>query len=599
MKRLTMTLLTALLLLTGSGRAAAATFDYESDPVHQHLYQRFLQLYNLPSKMSEFYETCDSLLHYYREKDLKMQYYKMQLNVCLFDTEYGNLSRAMKRTNQMLEEMEDEGYDAYSQVYTALGTIYESRGNLRMARHYYEEAVNNLLPEDKGTKMGTYSRIAAMLMLREPVEAELWNEKYYEESLTFDPYHQVYLFIKAMISFAVNDEFEFNRNYQNYQNFHSQHKGIDNYGMETIETAHLAMQKNYDEALARLTPSSPRDISLMALFDMRTLIYKKMERYDLALTTEKQRSEYADSLNSDILFDNLNEINAAAGVSSARVKAAQEREKMLTIVLVLAVIIIAILGLGLMYFRRNRTQLKEKNDQLRSALSMAEEGQKMKTEFVRSVSHEIRTPLNAINGFNDVLNTPGIDLTPEEREDLLNRIAVNIKAITDIVDDMLRVADKESNDFYPKTGTIYCNQFFSGILYEHRDRVSSHIELNYTTKVINRFQLETNTEGLRKILDQVIHNAIKFTKEGHILMHCEQSADGKRVLVSIEDTGCGIPKDQQDQVFEGFYKGDVFEQGIGLGLTVSKKIARKLGGDLVLDTEYTQGARFVLSLPID
>jgi len=519
--------------------------------------------------------------------------------MCLYDTEHGHPSRAMERTKKMLQEMESEGYDAYSQVYTALGTIYESRGNTRMAKYYYEEAVNNLSPNDKGTKMGTFSRIASMLMLRDPVEAERWNEKYLQESLTFPPYHQVYLFIKAMISFAVADHYDFEQNYQEYHRYHNSQPMIDKYGMATLETAHLAMQKKYNEALARLTPTSPSDIPELSMIDMRMLIYKMMRRYDLALKTEIHRSEYTDSLNGDMLFDNLNEINAAAGVSSARTKAAQTRERMYTIVLTMAALIILIMMLWLLYFRRNRIRLKEKNDQLRAALSMAEEGDKMKMEFVRSVSHEIRTPLNAINGFNDVLNTPGIELSTEERKDLLNRIAVNIKAITDIVDEMLRVADKESNEFYPKSGHIYCNQFFSGILYEHRDQVSSHIELNYTTKVINRFQIETNVEGVRNILEQIIHNAIKFTKEGHIHLHCEQSSDGKRILVSIEDTGCGIPKEEQEKIFEGFYKGDIFEQGIGLGLTVSKKIARKLGGDLILDTEYTHGARFVLSLPVE
>ena len=68
--------------------------------------------------------------------------------------------------------------------------------------------------------------------------------------------------------------------------------------------------------------------------------------------------------------------------------------------------------------------------------------------------------------------------------------------------------------------------------------------------------------------------------------------------VSISDTGKGISKEKQDKIFEGFYKEDSFQQGIGLGLTVSKKIAHKLGGDLTLDTSYTGGARFVLSLPL-
>jgi signal transduction histidine kinase len=213
------------------------------------------------------------------------------------------------------------------------------------------------------------------------------------------------------------------------------------------------------------------------------------------------------------------------------------------------------------------------------------------------MSHEIRTPLNAINGFNDILNTPGIEISAEERADLLARIAENIKAITNIVDEMLQMADKESNEFYDKTDRIYCNNFFSNLLYSHREHVSSSIELEYVPRVINRFQIETNEEGLRKVMEELIQNAIKFTSKGYIRVSCQLSDDNYQLLVSIEDSGRGIPKEEQEKIFEGFYKTNAFEQGIGLGLTVSKKIAQKLGGDLTLDTKYIGGARFVLSLP--
>ncbi|MBR1932569.1 MAG: HAMP domain-containing histidine kinase [Prevotella sp.] len=595
-KRFTPIALLVLLCLT-SPKSVRAAVDFDNDPVHKQLYHRFLELYSSTGRDAEFYRASDSLAQWYRDNDLLLQYYKMQLNICLYDTESGRPSQAMERANRMLHEMEAEHFDAYSQVYTALGTIYESRGNLRMARYYYEESINSLDANDQGTKMSTYSRLAFMLMLRDPVEAEVWNEKYRQESLTFPPYHQVYLAVKAMIAFAVGNQIDFENTYQEYHSYHEQHQ-LDNYGKDMLETARLAFQHHYDEALSQLAKSGEEaDLNTLSVYDMRVIIYKMMGRLDLAMKTLEQRAECVDSLNSDMIFDNLNQINAATGLSSTKAKAAQQREQMLIVVLLLATVIIILLAWVIWHIRRSRLRLKERNEQLRSALAMAEEGEKMKTEFVRSVSHEIRTPLNAINGFNNILNTPGTELSPDERQDLLKRIADNVKAITNIVDDMLRVADKESNEFYPKSGKIYCNQFFSGILYEHRDRISSAIELNYTTKVINRFQIETNIEGLRKIMDQLIQNAIKFTKEGFIHMHCEQ--DGNQVLVSVEDSGCGIDKDQQDKIFEGFYKGDTFEQGMGLGLTVSKKIARKLGGDLVLDTQYTGGARFVLHLPVE
>ena len=337
----------------------------------------------------------------------------------------------------------------------------------------------------------------------------------------------------------------------------------------------------------------------MLSIDMKIIIYKMMGRMDQAFNTSQQRMECIDSLFSDMLYNNLNKANSSTDMALTKSLAAQKQRNMLFAILVMAIIIIVMLVFVVMYFRRSKQNLHEKNEQLTSALAMAEEGEKMKTEFVRSVSHEIRTPLNAINGFNELLNTPGLDLPEEERADLLHRIEKNVQDITKIVDDMLRIADKESNEFYPKSDRIYCNQFLQGIIYGYRNKCNAHVELQYTTKVINRFQVLTNTEGLRKVLEQVIENAIKFTKEGFIRLHCERSEDGNKLIISVSDSGCGVPKEQQEHIFDGFYKVDSFEQGIGLGLAVSKKIATKLGGDLIIDSKYIGGARFVLTIPIE
>ena len=575
----------------------AEEYNIDTDSIHKKLYANFLDLYSSHGRDQEFYQATDTLARYYRSHGLTGKYYKMQLNICLYDTEHQHSDRALSRSQRMLKEMEEEGFDAYSQVYTALGTVYESRGNFSVARHYYEKAIENLPPDDPGSKMGLYSRLAYLLMFQQPVEAKRWNERYLKESLTFPPYHQVYLFIDGMISFALGDEHQFRQTYDAYQQYHASQKGLDNYGQETLEMVRLAFDAKYDEALQLLNHPSSNDLSLVACYDARIRIQQMMKRPDLALETAQQRAECIDSLNSDMYFANLNELNAAAGVSQAKAMASRTSDLAVTTGMVLALIIIAMLVALVINFRKGREEQRKKNEQLRSALAMAEEGEKMKTEFVRQVSHEIRTPLNAIRGFNELLNTPGIDVSDEERADMLQRISINIDAITNIVDEMLALADKGSNELYERNSRIYCNKFFSELLYSHRSKVSSAIELQYLPKVINRFQIETNEEGLRKVAEELIKNAIKFTKEGYIRITTRLNDDHSLLLVSVEDSGRGIPKEQQDKIFDGFYKVDTFEQGIGLGLAVSKKIAQKLGGDLTLDTSYIGGARFVLSLP--
>ena len=508
---------------------------------------------------------------------------------------------ALKQASELQEQMEEQDETNYAPLYPYLGAAYESRGNYRMARYYYEKAYDSLEGDQPVLRMDIYARMARLLMLRNPVEARHWNDKLFELCRNRSAeYQQVAYFVSGMICFAVGNSYDFEHAYMDYQEHRKQHNTLDNYGEELMEMVQLAFEGKYEEAMQMLSQASTiAGADQVALTDMRIQLCNMQKRPDLALEWAKHRSEQVDSLNADMQHSNMNQINAAAGLGQAQARAAKAHERLLRWVLALTLIICAIMGGSMWYVRNKRSQLKERNKQLLDALAMAEEGQKMKTEFVRSVSHEIRTPLNAISGFNDLLNTPGLELPDEERADLVGRIKDNVKAITKIVDDMLQMADKESNEFNTESGHIYCNQFLGNILYAHRSKVSANIELSYTTDVINRFQITTSKDGLRKILEQLIENAIKFTQRGTINVHCKQSEDQKTVLISVTDTGKGIAPENQEKVFEGFYKENSFEQGIGLGLALSKKIAQKMGGDLVLDTEYTNGCKFILSLPIE
>lgn len=574
--------------------------EEENDSAYNELYARFISLYNSssPNTAEQFYQAAEELSTYYRKHDNPMSYYKTQLNICFYDTNKGRSLEALKRANTIVKEMEEEGFDAYSQVYQTLGSIFESRGNYRMARHFYDKSLSTIITDDEIEKINIYLRIASLSVFRDPIEAEYWIKKSNDGLQHSSYYKQVSLFIEGMINFVVGNKYDFKKSYDEYLSFHNKNKTFDNYGMTTLSIADMAFNGQYEEALDKLHKNRNNELTTLDYYEMQILIYKMMKDYEKACQVEQQKVNYTDSLNSDMFFMNMNELNAQIGLAQTQNKANKDREVMLYIILVLAILAIGMLALYTIHNRRRKEELKEKNEQLRSALQMAEESEKMKTEFVRSVSHEIRTPLNAINGFNDILNTPGLPLSEEERADLLSRIQENVKAITDIVDEMLRMADKESNDLYSKRKKIFCNQFLSSIIYQYRDKVSPSIELKYTTQLINRFQIETNEDGVRKILDQVITNAIKFTKSGFIELHAELIENDQQIAISVTDTGKGVSKEMQDKVFDGFSKEDSFEQGIGLGLTVSKKTAVKLGGDLTLDKTYTDGARFVLTLPV-
>lgn len=575
-------------LVSITARAEALT-----DSAFQSVYSRYFKVYSDKTHRDEFYTLSLCLQRHYLEVGNKKSYYMIKMNEVLYETEDDHPYHAIKLSYDMMKEMEADGYNGYSNVYAALGTVFQSRGNYVMAERYFNDALESLEDGDELSAIGIKARLAFLLMLRNPTEAARWNEMYATQSLKWPHYHQAYLFLRAVIEFAQGNCPAFGRTLTEYRRYHDSHGELDDYGQHTLNAIEQAYIGNYDEALA-LADSAAGDLDRIALFDLRMHIHEMRGDFASALREADARSRKIDTLNTDMMFDNMNSINAEAGLASARQKEADTRELFYKITLAMAVIIIMLMAFLAFYFLRSRRELSRKNEQLASALSMTEEADKMKTEFVRSVSHEIRTPLNAISGFNQVLNAPGVELSAEERQGMLERVRESVDAITVIVDEMLQMAEQESTMFYPKRDTVMCNQFLSQILQSYQRKVPASVELRYTTKVLNRFSIVTSAEGVRRIVDHLLANAVKFTSKGHIELSCEQ--DGNKLIISVADTGTGISEEKRGKIFEQFFKADSFRQGIGLGLAVSKKIAKKIGGDLTFDDTYTGGSRFVLML---
>lgn len=595
LKSAILSLLTALILLWP---AATVAQEEVNDNDYNEMHQRLIYLYNATDYTDDYHQLAEQMADYYRGIGDLREYYKTELNVCLYDADHDRSVEAMKRANDMLENIKEDNFSGFCYVYYAMAYVYESRGCYRMAVYYYRQSLEMINPDDHILEADIFLRLANLLMFREPIEAEHWIKRYRKVAHLYPQYEQVYLFLEASIRFSMNDIGGFKSAYMKYMDYRNQDPNMSMLGEEALKIANLSFEGRYGEALAMLSSMPSNDMSSLYFYDMRIIVCQMMKRYDLALEASKQRAEAIDSINADMIFANITQLNAQIQQAVSESEVSRGYTRMLIIALILAVIII---GLVVYWGYRNRhirKVLNTKNEQLHSALAMAEEGEKMKTEFVRSVSHEIRTPLNAINGFNELLNTPGIDLEEEERQDLLERIRVNVQTITDIVDEMLRVADKESNEFSLKADKIYCNQFLQRILDSYREKVSSSIELKYSSRLLNRFQIQTNQGGLEKIVRQLLDNAVKFTKRGSIELSCSTLNNETMLLIAVTDTGKGVSEEKRGKIFDGFYKEDSFEQGIGLGLTVSKKVAQKLGGDLVLDEEYNDGARFLLKLPV-
>jgi signal transduction histidine kinase len=263
-----------------------------------------------------------------------------------------------------------------------------------------------------------------------------------------------------------------------------------------------------------------------------------------------------------------------------------------------------LIGLTSLYFfvylmgrRRLIKKIWKRNAELRVALEKADAANQMKASFIRSMSHEIRTPLNAINGFTNILCTDDGLLSEDEKSDIKERITSSSETITIIINELLELAAGESvtidlNELSPVNINSVCRQVTA--LTEERNE--NGLEISFTSELDDYFTIRSNEDTVLQIMKKILSNALKFTEEGSIKVHVAQH--DQRIDISVTDTGTGIPEDKQGIIFDNFVKLDEFKNGVGLGLSISRRLARLLGGDIVIDNTYKKGSRFILQLPV-
>ena len=295
----------------------------------------------------------------------------------------------------------------------------------------------------------------------------------------------------------------------------------------------------------------------------------------------------------------LDELNTLFQVDE--LKKEQQRTKLRYILVAASSILLALLLL-LYYGWRSAIRQKKANEQLRIANERAKSSSKMKSEFIRNISHEIRTPLNIVSGFTQVLTAPDMDLPDDEKKDIQQRVTESTDRITRLVDRMLELSDASSEAVIERNDVINAQALMQQAVEHSRITLFTRPD-NPTSAVVfeNPYNEEAASVTLRtnklytvRTIAHLLENAVKFTHEGSITLRTEVTDQVVRYIV--EDTGIGIPADQVEHIYDEFVKLDAFSDGTGIGLTVARSIARKMGGDLWLDTDYSQGTRFVLEL---
>lgn len=251
--------------------------------------------------------------------------------------------------------------------------------------------------------------------------------------------------------------------------------------------------------------------------------------------------------------------------------------------------------------RRAMRRLAEKNEQLKVANARANETSKMKSDFIKQISHEIRTPLNILSGFTQVLTSGGIELDDNARQNINSQIYQNTNRITELVNKMLELSDAGSQVVIERLDDTTAMEIVAQAAADSGISVATHLSFHIMPDAdAETATLRTNLQQAVRALELLLDNARKFTQQGSVTLRVSTDSQNgfRHVLFIVEDTGIGIPANEAEHIFEEFFQLNSYTDGTGIGLTVARSIARRLGGDIRLDTSYTAGARFIMKLPL-
>ena len=250
--------------------------------------------------------------------------------------------------------------------------------------------------------------------------------------------------------------------------------------------------------------------------------------------------------------------------------------------------------------KQYNAELKSTVEQLKIAKEKAEESDRLKQSFLQNISHEIRTPMNGILGFADLLKSDNI--SKETRMSYLEIINKSGEQLMQIIEDVLDIAKIEAGQVDINKNIVNINQLLMDIYNFHLPQINNN---GLAFELVNpygnsHFFLNIDAVKLRQILDNLINNAKKFTRSGKIKLSILQESD--QILLTVEDSGIGIPPEEIVAVFEPFRQiestlKDKFS-GTGLGLSITKSYVEMMGGKIWVESELERGTIFYISLPL-
>jgi signal transduction histidine kinase/CheY-like chemotaxis protein len=245
---------------------------------------------------------------------------------------------------------------------------------------------------------------------------------------------------------------------------------------------------------------------------------------------------------------------------------------------------------------------QEKSEQLAIEKNKAQESDRLKTSFLMNLSHEIRTPMNAILGFTDLLSNPNISEADKQEYYAIIRQSGN--NLIEIIDDLVEMSKIDSAIIKPNIYSVNLDELVRTTYNSYKGfPLNKKIEFKLITpEKPTRANILTDGTKLKEIITNLINNALKFTEEGFVILEYTVNETQNKIIFSVKDSGIGIPDEFQKNIFQRFVKinstGISSNEGLGLGLAISKAYVGMLGGEIGFHSQVGLGTTFTFSIAL-
>ena len=566
--------------------------------------------YGSPVQENDIISLCSNMENLARkEKDYDNLFRICQIAVnshCL----KGDMGFALDKAEQM--QKESGKYD--TPLYSALAI--QALGNTYMHSSQYEKAYKTFIDAEKTLKTtdDNFSKIRLALQQAHvcmyldktdemqnyisEAHALLKNNKMAdkEDYILYARYYQVIFYINTMNEEKAREGIDIIKRAKRYDRFFNR---LYFY----LESLYSGLTGEYDKALAYedSTLKMIRENGNMneyknSIIEKAALLEKTGLKKD-ACFLYSEANLLDDSLYSEAYLRQIDSLRISYQVNQMEIENAAAHNRLLTWGLIYSFIIGIIAALFIVIAQKKNRRLTESRERLKKIRQEAEDSIHSKSLFLSNMSHELRTPLNAIVGFSEILTSEDI-VDPELRQQCSTAIKQNSELLMKLINDITDLSSLERNKMnftYSECDAVeLCRNVLNTVENVKQTSAVLHFETAH-----DKLELITDTSRLQQVLINLLINATKFTKEGCITLKLDIDKYSREAIFTIEDTGCGIPEEKQANIFNRFEKLHEGIQGAGLGLSICTLIVENIGGKLRLDPDYTKGARFIFTHPLN